>query len=171
MGTPNYLLGDGNYRTRSSGRYFSPASVRHSQTPPHFQALTRLAPLRLIIRPSSNLPHACFGSRSQSADYPPGRFGRQRPPHIRASGHPVPLPACSRHRASVAAGHRARAAMARAAGPLQELLGRSDVKTTMLCTHVLNRGRRGVRSPLDRPERLARLRQRPVATIRRSLGL
>ena len=27
--------------------------------------------------------------------------------------------------------------------------GQSDVKTTMICTHVLNRGGRGVVSPLD----------------------
>ena len=39
--------------------------------------------------------------------------------------------------------------MAMTSGRIQELLGHKDVATTMIYTQVLNRGGKGVSSPLD----------------------
>jgi site-specific recombinase XerC len=38
---------------------------------------------------------------------------------------------------------------------VQLLLGHADVSTTVIYTHVMNKGARGVKSPLDRLEQLA----------------
>jgi hypothetical protein len=48
---------------------------------------------------------------------------------------------------------------------VQELLGHADVSTIMIYTHVMNKGARGVRSPLDRLEQPpARYTVIPAAT-------
>ncbi len=51
---------------------------------------------------------------------------------------------------------------------VQELLGHQSVETTMIYTHVMNKGGRGVRSPLDRigEQVINRNKQRPVSLER-----
>jgi integrase len=49
---------------------------------------------------------------------------------------------------------------------VQKLFDHSDVKTTMIYTHVLNRGGRGIVSPLDSEQRSRRTRLSGSVTVR-----
>ncbi|MBC6945995.1 hypothetical protein FBQ88_11820 [Gammaproteobacteria bacterium PRO2] len=95
-----------------------------------------------------------------------GSQGQRVHPEPSPPGDPLPLPARSRgglalagerHARQPASCHTLRHCFATHLledgydiRTVQELLGHSDVKTTMIYTHVMQKGAKGVKSPLDR---------------------
>lgn len=86
-----------------------------------------------------------------------GFSDRQIPAILKRSGAGTRVPAlCQEHDISratllqVAGEVREHVRVGVRVSTVQELLGHKDVKTTMIYAHALNRGGRGVRSPLDR---------------------
>ena len=71
----------------------------------------------------------------------PAKFSTQMSKGFGKATHMRYIPAFVRHAPVLENGHDIRT--------VQELLGHKDVKTTMVYTHVLNRGPAAVRSPAD----------------------
>ncbi len=96
-----------------------------------------------------------FPSRNRSLDPDTGRFRRH---HVHESNFPRALKQAARDIGlnKPVSSHALRHSFATHLledgydiRTIQELLGHKDVKTTMIYTHVIKRGGRGVRSPLD----------------------
>jgi len=90
-----------------------------------------------------------FPSQHRSADPEDGRGAPPSPVRVRAATRDQGGRAGGRHCQAGESPHtcwRAATTSARC----RELLGHSDVSTTMAYTHVLNKGGRGVKSPFDR---------------------
>jgi hypothetical protein len=106
-------------------------SFRHPPPPP--RQPQRPPEGRHLRRPPRPHPQTRHLPHPPPARSPPVGLLRHPPPRKRIR-HPVP---------ALWAGVRT----------VQDLLGHRDVKTTMIYTHVLNRGGLAVRSPLDQPGR------------------
>jgi len=145
---PTHLL-EGGYDIRTVPSVAFPPSFPNVAFPPSFPSVAFPPPFPNAAFPPS-FPNAAFPPSFPSVAFPPS-FPRRRESR---TGH------CQPARASwipAFAGMTPRAELP-ARDPVdryrylnvRELLGNNDVKTTLIHTHVLNRGLAGVRSPVDR---------------------
>jgi len=101
--------------------------------------------VRIPVRPPLRRPRK---QRDSAASYSSGYLGADRQARDAPCGIIKPV-SCHTLRHSFATHLLERGYDIRT---VQELLGHSDVTTTMIYTHVMNKGARGVKSPLDRLE-------------------